>query len=431
MYGIQSSLYTVAVALCVFSTGILREKQSRTGRPFAWFTSFLFVATLGFAFELLMIHPAVPLKALWLGLRMGTSLLIAPCLWLAVKESVEGVRPRMADLGRGHWAAIGAGFTLLIPLIGSTHFGVDYSKPPGPVRPLHFAIHETMLLCIGIFAVQVPVYLWRCRQLLRASSGSQAWLQFPLAVVFTMWVLGLLRTVQCATHAPKELTLLFALTEVGVSVGAMYSIIRRVSVPAPSETAGENESTRAVEIAPDPIPAPAMATAVPLLVSAETIASTVPLVPGPISVPQPIILQETLILPAGDQAEPPKTKYARSTLDAATRRRIKHKLEAALAMESVCNDSLLNLRSLSRSINEKAHYVSQVINQDLNTSFYEFVSLHRIERAKQILVHAPDQTVLEIALAVGFNSKSTFNTAFRRHTGVTPREYRAKRGGSF
>ena len=100
----------------------------------------------------------------------------------------------------------------------------------------------------------------------------------------------------------------------------------------------------------------------------------------------------------------------------------------ALAAEPVYGDSLLNLRTLSRTINEKAHYVSQVINQDMGSGFYELLSRQRIERAKQILAGPGKRTVLEIALAVGFNSKSTFNTAFRRYTGMTPRDFRAKRG---
>jgi AraC-like DNA-binding protein len=87
---------------------------------------------------------------------------------------------------------------------------------------------------------------------------------------------------------------------------------------------------------------------------------------------------------------------------------------------------LLSLRSLSRQIGEKTHYVSQVINQDLGTNYYELVNRRRIQRAQELLIASPEQTVLEIALSVGFNSKSTFNTAFRRLTGMTPTDFRRK-----
>lgn len=426
MNGIQSFLYTVAIALCVFSAGILRDKQGRTGRSFAWFTTFLIIETLGFVFELLMIHPAAPLKALWLGLRMGTSLLIAPCLWLAVKESVEGVRPRLSCLGGKHRIAILAGLALLLPLIESTHTGLDYYNPAQPTSPLHSrVIHATMLGCIAIFAVQVPYYLGRCRRLLLASADAQTWRQIPLVVVFTAWALGLLRTVQCATHAPRELTLLFALTEVGVTVGAMYLIVRRVSLPERDQPAGVEEAAQLAE----PLSAASttnldIAPSVPLTWAAEPSSATLTPTPSP-EQPKLLIRPEPPALQVSDPVAAPEAKYARSHLDAATRERIKRKLEAALATESVSSDSLLNLRSLSRSINEKAHYVSQVINQDLHTNFYELVNRHRIERARQLLVGTPDQTVLEIALAVGFNSKSTFNTAFRQHTAMTPTDYRA------
>jgi AraC-like DNA-binding protein len=382
MTGIQSSLYTAAIALCAFSVGLLRDRQ---GRPFSWFTVFLSVATLGFVFELLMVHPASPLKAFWLALRMGTSLLIGPCLWLAVQESVAGSRPRLSMVGRGHWAPIVAGFVLLLPLAASAHLGTGYTKPPGPDRPLHFAIHETMLVCIGIFAVQVPYYLWQCRRLLINAEGSSRWLQLPLLVVLTTWALGLLRTLQCIGHAPQELSLLFALADVGVTVGALYLIVRRGS-----------------------------------LTTAE-----------PITAPEPIGMKEMAIAvapPAPVVPASPGGKYARSCLDVATTARIRRKLELALSRPETSRDSLLNLRSLSRDIGEKAHYVSQVINQDLGSTFYELVNRRRIAEAKRLLTNEADQTVLEIALAVGFNSKSTFNTAFRRETGMTPTAFRAAKG---
>jgi AraC-like DNA-binding protein len=402
MTGIQSSLYTAAIALCAFSAGILRDRQ---GRTFAWFTLFLCVATLGFVFELLMVHPAAPLKALWLGLRMGISLLIAPCLWLAVRESVEGIRPRLTDLGRAHWVPIAAGFVLLLPLIGSAHFGTTYSKPPGADRPLQALIHETMLLCIGIFAVQVPYYLWQSRRLLAGAPGASKWLQLPLFVVLTTWALGLLRTLQCMAHAPQALSLLFALADVGVTAGALYLVVRR---------------GRLVEVPPD-IPAPAPA------VEYEPVARVTQPEPSAVIVAEPVQAPMVPSSPAPAAPvvpAPAEPKYSRSSLDAATSDRIRRKLEAALARPETCCDSLLNLRSLSQRIGEKAHYVSQVINQDLCTNFYELVNRHRIAQAKRLLMDAPDQTVLEIALAVGFNSKSTFNTAFRRHTGMTPTEYR-------
>ncbi|HEX2862276.1 MAG TPA: hypothetical protein VHN79_11575, partial [Lacunisphaera sp.] len=351
MSGIQSSLYTAAIALCAFSVGILRDRQ---GRTFAWFTVFLCVATLGFVFELLMVHPAAPLKALWLGLRMGVSLLIAPCLWLAVRESVEGARPRVAAVGRAHWVPVVAGLALLLPLMGNAHFGTGYTKPPGADRPLQAVIHETMLLCIGIFAVQVPYYLWRCRSLLMEAAGAPKWLQLPLFVVLSTWALGLLRTLQCIAHAPQGLSLLFALADVSVTVGALYLIVRRgpglelpPAVPVP---AVEEKSP----VAPEPV------TAIP----AE-------LVPAPAAVAAPRLEPVASVV-----AAPAAPKYARSRLDAATSGRIRRKVETALARPETCCDSLLNLRSLSQRIGEKAHYVSQVINQDLNTNFYELLNRH-------------------------------------------------------
>ena len=431
MNSIQSSLYTVAIALCVFSAGLLRDRRSRTGRLPAWFMTFLAIETLGFAFELLMVHPDTPLKALWLGLRMTISLLVAPCLWLAVRETVEGVRPRLSALSRGHWAAIVAGVVLLFPLVETAHLGFDYPDPHRVVSQLHSrVIHGTMLLCIAIFAVQVPYYLWQCRRLLLIGAGRSTlkWLQLPLVVVLTTWALGLLRTVHCATHAPKGLSLLFALTDVGVTVGAMYSIIRRLSLQEREQAAGV---LKLVDVREENAPA-----------SAAVLVTTAPITLCPVAEPNqvttppafssekptPVAPFESSALPPGGRTAAPETKYARSKLNTATRERIKRKLENAMTTGKLCQDSLLNLRSLSRHISEKAHYVSQVINQDMHLSFYALVNYHRITQAKKLLIDAPGQTVLKIALAVGFNSKSTFNTAFRQNTGITPSEYRRGAG---
>jgi AraC-like DNA-binding protein len=119
-----------------------------------------------------------------------------------------------------------------------------------------------------------------------------------------------------------------------------------------------------------------------------------------------------------------ETKYAKSRLDPAVRARIARKLERVFHLDQAHQDSSLSLQSLSTRLKESEHYVSQVINQDLDTTFHELVNQHRIEHAKRLIAEHPERNVLEIALEVGFNAKSTFNSAFRRHSGSTPREFR-------
>ncbi|HTP85560.1 MAG TPA: helix-turn-helix domain-containing protein [Bryobacteraceae bacterium] len=349
---IPVSLYTVAFTLCAFSAGVLNRRKSRVS---LWFIAFLLIESLCFACELLMHDPAAPLKAVWLGLRMCCSLLIAPCLWMAVREIAEGTRPKVASLGWRHFAPIAAGVLFTMPLFQTAHFGVDYPDPHHRVSWLHSVfIHATMLLCILIFSVQVPVYLRRCRRAVDAANCARRWLYFPMIIALTTWLLGIVRTLQCMLVTTRiEFVIAFALAEVGVTAAAIYVIVTRAADPEP--------------------------------------------------------------------------KYARSSLDAAARERIRRRIVTAMSETALYRDSLLTLRSLSATIRESPHNVSQVLNQDLGCTFYELVNRYRIERARKELVDDPDRTVLDVALSVGFASKSTFNTAFRRHTGATPREFRSAR----
>jgi AraC-like DNA-binding protein len=54
------------------------------------------------------------------------------------------------------------------------------------------------------------------------------------------------------------------------------------------------------------------------------------------------------------------------------------------------------------------------------------VNRYRIEEAKRLLTNPPDKkiTVLEVLYEVGFNSKSSFNTLFKKYTGLTPSEFK-------
>ena len=116
--------------------------------------------------------------------------------------------------------------------------------------------------------------------------------------------------------------------------------------------------------------------------------------------------------------------YARSKLGEGARRRIRHKLESALADQGIYRRSDLTLGTLAELLKERPHYLSQVISQDLASNFHDLVNRHRIEHAKRRLREDPDSNVLSIAMDCGFNSKSAFNLAFRRCTGTTPTGFR-------
>jgi len=65
----------------------------------------------------------------------------------------------------------------------------------------------------------------------------------------------------------------------------------------------------------------------------------------------------------------------------------------------------------------------------MDTTFFDYVARWRVEAAKQHLA-SNQASVLEIAIDVGFNSRSTFYKAFKRETGVTPSAFRAQHQAS-
>ncbi|QOR37200.1 AraC family transcriptional regulator [Billgrantia diversa] len=89
-------------------------------------------------------------------------------------------------------------------------------------------------------------------------------------------------------------------------------------------------------------------------------------------------------------------------------------------------DANLTVQQLSRQLNVPTRELSRAINQGLGKNFFEFVSDYRIAEARRRLTADTHQTILQVMYDSGFNSKSVFNTAFKRATGMTPREYRAR-----
>ncbi|MBP4040537.1 helix-turn-helix domain-containing protein [Aeromonas sp. SrichE-2G] len=89
-------------------------------------------------------------------------------------------------------------------------------------------------------------------------------------------------------------------------------------------------------------------------------------------------------------------------------------------------DPALSLGKLAQLCGLSPHQASSAINACSGGNFYDWLNRHRVEEAKRLLQES-DETVATVCYQAGFNSKSTFNTAFRRHTGQTPSEFRRRR----
>lgn len=119
-----------------------------------------------------------------------------------------------------------------------------------------------------------------------------------------------------------------------------------------------------------------------------------------------------------------REKYARSALSPERAATIADRIERAMHEERLYLDPNLSLQKLARHVRVPPNHASQTINERLGASFFDYVAHWRIDAAKPAIA-AGASTVLEIALEVGFNSRSTFYKAFRRETGMTPKAYRA------
>ncbi|MCK2167337.1 AraC family transcriptional regulator [Thalassospira xiamenensis] len=104
--------------------------------------------------------------------------------------------------------------------------------------------------------------------------------------------------------------------------------------------------------------------------------------------------------------------------------RIRAKLDRIVAARELMFDPLLTMPKLANAVGVTPNQLSYVLNQHLGKSFFDFVNEVRTNEASRLLVEEPDRTILDIAISVGFNSKSTFNLAFKKITGKTPSAYR-------
>lgn len=124
-------------------------------------------------------------------------------------------------------------------------------------------------------------------------------------------------------------------------------------------------------------------------------------------------------------------KYEKSSLTEGASEIYKEQLLTAIAEQELFLDNSLTLTALAIQLDIPHHHLSQVINGSLGMNFFEFVNNYRIEFAKKLLNDSEhnQQTVIDIAMASGFNNKTSFYKAFKGATGITPSQYRKQQAG--
>lgn len=121
----------------------------------------------------------------------------------------------------------------------------------------------------------------------------------------------------------------------------------------------------------------------------------------------------------------PLRRQVVTAIDGQTRQKIDLLKTYMLEREPFLDPSL-TIQQLARQLKMPMKELSVLINLHLGQHFFDFVNGYRVRKAMELLRddQQRERTVQEIFYEVGFNSKSSFNTAFKKLTNLTPRQYR-------
>jgi AraC-like DNA-binding protein len=333
-----------------------------------------------------MTNPESPYKAMWLFGIMSLSILMAPCLWLFARDTSDK-KPKLPNSHKlMHILPILVGVVLLLPLVSSMHAGTSFEHHSDPLsaRQSYFIL-GSMLLMTCIFFLQSSFYAFLCTQILNRRMSLNATIfannvdsstkvmRVLLMVVMANFLTNSLRVLYCwALDDIASVNLFFAFLQTTVVCYLCFAVIVH---SAPNNIVQQNKRK-------------------------EILSST----------------------------QKPKhndiSKYKKSTIDKARKEKVMSSILCLFETKKWYRHSNINLPQLCKEINDLPYAVSQAINESSYQNFFNLVNHFRIEEAKTKLVLAPKMSILEIAYSVGYNSKSTFNTAFKRHTRFTPSAYR-------
>lgn len=123
-----------------------------------------------------------------------------------------------------------------------------------------------------------------------------------------------------------------------------------------------------------------------------------------------------------------REKYEKTGLTDGYREKIKQKLLSLMELEKPYLKGDLKIQELADHLGVSSHQLSQVINREFGQTFTDFINHFRVEASKEKLLNPEyrQDKLLKIALESGFNNKVTFHLTFKKMTGLSPADFRAR-----
>ncbi len=134
-------------------------------------------------------------------------------------------------------------------------------------------------------------------------------------------------------------------------------------------------------------------------------------------------IKEVILTPENEKNDS-NEKYQKSFLSEVQVADIINRLESYFEQSIELIDSVTNMEEVAARINVSRHNLSQSVNRMYKMSYYDYINSLRIDRAIAMMESGSGENILEISLIAGFNSKATFNRAFKKVIGKSPSEYR-------
>lgn len=421
LIGLTQALFLGFVLSC--------RPHKRHGEP--WLIALLVLLAIEMAYQVYYeagFYHAVP----WLiGHDSATFLLYGPLLWFFMRRMAQEQLPRRSLMGLHFLPAVLFQWNAFAYFMLNPE-NIDFIAKLDQFR--HSDAPTTWDAAQFVQEVLIGAYLiacWRvwqryCEKVEAERAHWQRtgldWMRQVLQVFSLLWLLVLVRDQLLIWWAwDKAIDHLISVALPLTIFYLAYRLWQQEPIPL---VLVSTEPAPTAPLAPVP-PAPIPPAPIPL---AEASIAEVPLAQAAQpqqALPEPQSLPESSTSPS---SAPPTEhevtrKYAKSALDEASATSIFDALETLMRDGEPWCDPELDLTGLANRLALSPHYLSQAINSRANCNFYDYVNRYRVLAVQRALAQTDAGSILDLAFAAGFNSKSAFYTAFKRHAGLTPRAY--------